>query len=58
MSHVTMITVNVNIFVQCIFLRNSRRALDAQKLNESEKYNHNKTNMREKCKHANMPPGA
>ena len=34
-------TVNVEIFAQYIFLRISRRALDARKFDVSENYNHN-----------------
>ena len=35
-----LITVNVEIFAQYIFLRISRRALDARKYDVSEKMNH------------------
>ena len=38
------ITVNVEIFVQYIFSRISRRLLDARKIDVSENYNHNRTN--------------
>ena len=37
-------TVNVEIFAQYIFLRISRRALDARKFDVSENYYHNRTN--------------
>ena len=36
-------TVNVDIFTQNIFLRISRRALDARKFDVSENYNHDRT---------------
>ena len=39
-----LITVNVEIFAQYIFSRISRMALDAQKFDVSENYNHNRTN--------------
>ena len=60
---VTCNTVNVKIFVQYIFSRILRRALDAQKFDVSENYNQYRTNrikwyVREKFNHANMPPGA
>ena len=38
-------TVNVKMFAQYIFSRISHRALDAQKFDVSENYNHNRTNM-------------
>ena len=41
---VTMLTtVNVEIFTQNLFMRISRRALDARKFDASKNYNHDRT---------------
>ena len=47
-------TVNVEIFAQYIFLRISRRALDARKFDVSENYNHNRTNRNKQLMRENL----